>query len=125
MAGRGGRFVAAGYADPKPLIKVHGVPIIELVIRNVRPAIPHRFVFICQRDHAERFDLDRRLDAVAPGCVVIRLDGITEGAACTVLTAKAHIDGPDPLVIANSDQWVDVPIDPYLEAARAPGVDGL
>ena len=37
MAGRGSRFAAAGYDLPKPLIPVHGVPMIELVVHNVRP----------------------------------------------------------------------------------------
>ena len=51
MAGRGQRFVDAGYRVPKPLIPVHGVPMIRLVIANLMPRRPHRFIFICQREH--------------------------------------------------------------------------
>jgi len=49
MAGRGSRFQQVGYRDPKPLIPVLGKPMIERVIDNLRPAAPHRFIFICQR----------------------------------------------------------------------------
>lgn len=51
------------------------------------------------------------------------MDGLTEGAACSVLAAEALIANRDPLMIANSDQWVDVDIDSYLAAMA--GFDGL
>ena len=47
------------------------------------------------------------LRQAAPGCVIVPIDSVTEGAACTVLLAERAIDPDDPLVIANSDQWVD------------------
>jgi dTDP-glucose pyrophosphorylase len=122
MAGRGSRFADAGYADPKPLIPVNGKPMIKLVIENLRPRGPHRFVFICQRDHVKAYDLEPKLKAWAPGCEIVQLDGVTEGAACTVLTA-AHLIGDGPLMIANSDQYIDHPIDAYLAAME--GLDGL
>ena len=68
LAGHGSRFAKAGYSLPKPLIPVHGVPMIQLVIDNVRPSTPHRFVFVCQRAHLETYDLAERLEAWAPGC---------------------------------------------------------
>ena len=40
IAGRGSRFADAGYTLPKPLIPVHGIPMIEAVVRNVRPRAP-------------------------------------------------------------------------------------
>jgi NDP-sugar pyrophosphorylase family protein len=49
MAGRGSRFASAGYTSPKPLIPLHGTPMIELVIETIRPTMPHRFVFVGQR----------------------------------------------------------------------------
>ena len=49
---------------------------------------------------------------------IVPVDQVTEGAACTVLLAREFIDTDDPLMLANSDQWVDVDIDDYL------GVDG-
>ena len=125
MAGLGSRFANAGYTVPKPLIPVHGVPMIRLVIANIRPACAHRFIFICQQAHVGQFGLTEALGAWAPGCVVIGLDGVTEGAACTVLTARTHIDTDSPLMIANSDQYVDVSVDDYLAAMDGRNLDGL
>ena len=53
------------------------------------------------------------------------VDGITEGAACTVLLAEEVIDPDDVLVIANSDQWVDRTMDVHLAALRRDALDGL
>jgi NDP-sugar pyrophosphorylase family protein len=125
MAGRGSRFADAGYELPKPLIPVHGVPMIELVVANLRPRTPARFVFVCQREHLGRFDLERRLRQIAPGCGIVAIDGITEGAACTVLLAEHEIDPGAPLTIANSDQWVDTDIDRHFAVMRDEALDGL
>lgn len=125
MAGAGSRFAAAGYRDPKPIIPVHGIPMIKWVIENLKPKIPHRFIFICQKSHIESYDLTSKLCTWAPGCEVIGLDGMTEGAACTVLTARHFIDNDDPLMIANSDQYIDAPIDDYLLQIRVQRLNGL
>jgi dTDP-glucose pyrophosphorylase len=125
MAGRGSRFATAGFADPKPLIPLHGVPMIRLVIANLAPAVPHRFIFICQREHYVAYGLDRLLPQWTVDPQVILLDGVTEGAACTVLAARALIDNDDPLMIANSDQYVAASIDDYLNDMSERGLDGL
>jgi NDP-sugar pyrophosphorylase family protein len=125
MAGRGKRFADAGYASPKPLIPVHGRPMTEVVIENLRPACPHRFVFLILREHAEAFGFDRHLRAWAPGSEVRYVEHVTEGAACTVLLARDLIDTDDPLMIANCDQWVDVDVNDYLAAMDRDRADGL
>lgn len=123
MAGLGSRFAVAGYTVPKPLIPIHGRPMIRLVIENLRPSRPHRFVFICQRTHAERFELADKFAEWCPGSAMVLLDGVTEGAACTVLAARHLIADDQPLMIANSDQYVDTSIDAYLDAMD--GLDGM
>lgn len=115
MAGRGSRFANAGYDLPKPLIPVLGVPMIELVIANLRPSRPHRFHFLILRDHDGEYDLAARLSDWAPGCEVSYVDEVTEGAACTVLLAREAIDDDAPLMIANCDQYIDASIDAYLD----------
>ncbi len=125
MAGLGSRFAKAGYALPKPLIAVHGIPMIQLVIANITPARPHRFVFICQNSHIAEFDLRLKLASWAPGSETIGIDGVTEGAACTVLLARDVIASGDALMIANSDQFVDCSIDAYLADLDARALDGL
>lgn len=125
MAGRGSRFALAGFSDPKPFIQMAGVPMIELVINNLRPSREHRFIFVCQQEHLIRFNFRQRLEALAPGSKILGLADVTEGAACTVLQAAPFIDNDDPLMIANADQWVDVCIDDYLEHMDNRGTDGM
>lgn len=116
MAGRGSRFAEAGYEMPKPLIDVFGHPMIEYVTRNIRPECEHRFIYICQEEHLKKYGLADELRKMAPGCEIITIDHITEGAACTVLLAEKLIDNDDEMMIANSDQYVDTDINEYLSA---------
>ena len=52
------------------------------------------------------------------------IDGLTEGASCTVLCATL-INSPEPLMIANSDQYIDCSIDQYLEKMDSEDLDAL
>ena len=67
----------------------------------------------------------RRPRAAAPGCVIVPVERVTEGAACTVLLAREHINSDDPLMLANSDQWVDIDIDDYLASMDRQRADAL
>jgi dTDP-glucose pyrophosphorylase len=126
MAGRGSRFAAVGFTDPKPLIPLGGRPMIQWVIDNIRPQRPHRFLFLCLAEHLERYPaLKPRLESLCPGCVVIPVDRVTEGAACTVLLAREYINSDAPLMIANSDQFVELEVEAYLAQLDQPGVAGI
>jgi dTDP-glucose pyrophosphorylase len=125
MAGRGSRFHTAGYVLPKPLIPAHGRPMIELVIENLRPSQPHRFIFICQREHLAAHDLERILMNAGPDSLIIPIDHVTQGAACTVLLAKEVVNNDMPIMIANCDQYISCPIDDYLAAMQAGSYDGF
>jgi dTDP-glucose pyrophosphorylase len=125
MAGAGSRFSIAGYKDPKPLIPINGFPMIQVVIENLRPKIDHRFIFICQQEHINIYDLENKLNKWAPGSDIIGIKGITEGAACTVLKAQNLINNNDQLMIANSDQFIDVDINDYLNKLNINDLDGL
>ncbi len=125
MAGHGSRFSKAGYKNPKPLISVNGIPMIELVIDNLKPSKEHRFIFICQSEHLTNYPLRNLLEEKAPGCQIIETEQVTEGAACTVLLAKKIINCKDQLMIANCDQYVDVDINKYLAILDDQSVDGL
>lgn len=125
MAGLGSRFGCAGYSLPKPLLPVFGRPMIEVVVRNLSPKQPHRFIFICQRAHLLDYKLEYVLNDASPGCLIIPIDSITEGPACTVLLARIEIDNNDPLMIANCDQYVSVSIDNYLSRMTEENYDGF
>lgn len=126
MAGRGSRFADAGYTDPKPLIKVHGKPMIQVVVENLAPKADHRFIFICQNQHIRDYGLEEKLTAYAgPQTEIIGIDGITEGQVCTVLKARDLIDNDDPVMTANSDQYIDFDINDYLARMDGEALDGL
>jgi NDP-sugar pyrophosphorylase family protein len=125
MAGHGSRFKDAGYTTPKPFIPIHGKPMIELVIDNLTPQRQHRFIFICQQQHLDEYQLAERLQEYAPGCMIIALTEITDGAARTVLTAEHRINNHEPLMIANCDQWIDIDINDYLALHDQADLDGF
>ena len=104
MAGAGSRFEKAGFSFPKPLIEVKGDPMIAQVVRNLN--LQGKYIFLVQKAHYEKYDLQGMLSMIAPGCEIVQIDGVTEGAACTVLKAKEFIDNSEPLIISNSDQWI-------------------
>ncbi len=125
MAGRGSRFAEAGYKYPKPLIPVHGKPMIQVVVENLTPECEHCFIFICQNQHIQEYDLKNKLNSLAKNVEIIGIDGITEGQVCTVLKAKDLINNNEPLMTANSDQYIDFNINDYLADMNDRNLDGL
>lgn len=122
MAGAGSRFSAVGYTFPKPLIEVRGKPMIQVVVENLN--IEANYIFLVQKDHYEKYNLKYLLNLIAPGCKIVQVDGLTEGAACTTLLAKEHIDNDAPLVMANSDQFVEWNSNECMYAFSADSIDG-
>jgi len=122
MAGAGSRFSQAGYTFPKPLIEVRGKPMIQVVVDNLN--VDAHFIFIVQKEHYEKYNLKQLLNLITPGCDIIQVDGLTEGAACTTLLAKELIDNDRPLLMANSDQFVEWNSNECLYAFTADGIDG-
>ena len=122
MAGAGSRFSAAGYTFPKPLIDVNGKPMIQMVVENLN--IDANFVFVVQKEHREKYNLDTLLNLIAPNCKVVEVDGLTEGAACTALLAKEYIDSDAPLFFANSDQFVEWDSNEFFYKMNETDADG-
>ena len=122
MAGAGSRFEQAGYTFPKPLIDVRNKPMIQVVVENLN--IKANFIFIVQKSHREKYNLDTLLNLITPNCKVIEVDGITEGAACTALLAKEHINTDAPLFFANSDQFVEWDSNEFMYKMNETNADG-
>lgn len=122
MAGAGSRFAQAGYTFPKPLIEVRNKPMIQVVVENLN--IEANYIFLVQKEHYEKYNLKYLLNLIAPNCKIVQVDGITEGAACTTLLAKEFIDNDAPLVMANSDQFVEWNSNECMYAFSADAIDG-
>jgi dTDP-glucose pyrophosphorylase len=126
MAGEGSRFSSAGYKIPKPFLPIHGLEMISAVIQNLRPTSAHRFILLTRRGHDEYLSkVVQRESNNNSKIEIVFVDELTEGAACTVLLAREFIDNDDELMIANSDQWVDIDINEYLSVMHADEIDGL
>ena len=123
MAGAGSRFAQAGYTFPKPLIEVFQKPMIEVVLRglNIQDA---QYTFVVQKEHRAKYDLDNMLGRLVKNPNIIEVDGVTEGAACTTLLAKPFIDNDRPLLIVNSDQYVEWNSNEVMYNFASPHIDG-
>jgi len=122
MAGAGSRFEKAGYSFPKPLIDINGEPMIKLVTDNLN--MNANFIYIVQKKHREMYNLDTLLNLISNRCQIIEVDGITEGAACTTLLAKTLIDNDSPLIMANSDQFIEWDSNEFMYKMNENNCDG-
>jgi HAD superfamily hydrolase (TIGR01509 family) len=122
MAGAGSRFEQAGYTFPKPLIEVNGKPMIQVVVENLN--MDANYIYVVQKSHREKYNLDTMLNLITPGCKIVEVDGITEGAACTALLAKDFINSDSPLFFANSDQFVEWDSNEFMYKMQESNCDG-
>jgi HAD superfamily hydrolase (TIGR01509 family) len=122
MAGAGSRFEKAGYTFPKPLIDVRGKPMIQVVAENLN--IEATFTYVVQKEHRAKYNLDTLLNLITPNCNIVEVDGVTEGAACTTLLAKEFINNDEPLLMANSDQFVEWDSNEFMYKMNEQNVDG-
>ena len=122
MAGAGSRFEQAGYTFPKPLIDVNGEPMIKVVSENIN--MDANYIYIVQATHRQKYSLDILLNLISPNCTIIEVDGLTEGAACTTLLAKEIINNDQPLLIANSDQFIEWDSNEFMYKMNETNADG-
>ena len=123
MAGQGSRFAKAGYEKPKPFIDVDGKPMIVRVLENL--TYPNaRYVLIARKEHMEKeAELVKQIEKDF-NAIFIPIDELTEGTACTVLYARKYINNEEPLLIANSDQIVDMNIANFIDNCKDRNLDG-
>ena len=121
-AGAGSRFEQAGYTFPKPLIDVNGEPMIKVVSENLN--LDANFIYIVQKKHREKYNLNTLLNLITPNCIIVEVDGLTEGAACTTLLAKNFINNEQPLIMANSDQFIEWDSNEFMYKMNETEADG-
>lgn len=123
MAGLGSRFSNAGYSKPKPFIDVGGKTMIERVLDNLW--IPEaRFILLAKAEHILKYanyvsDIRKRYSAE-----FYPVNYLTQGTACTVMLARDLINNDTPLIVANSDQIVDIDFEHFLKNAQRRALDG-
>jgi len=108
MAGMGSRFKDAGYKKQKPMIDVLGRPMIQVVTDSI--GIKANYIFIARKQkdqESSNEDVEHVLGSLNLDHKMIMIDQITDGAARTVLLAEKYIDNDQPLLIVNSDQYIE------------------
>lgn len=123
MAGAGSRFAKAGYKKPKPFIDVLGKPMICHVLDNLD--MPYaKFILLARKEHYDNEPETIQWIKNNYNVEFVLIDKLTEGAACTVLHAHRLINNDVPLLIANSDQIVDMNITDYINDSNVRNLDG-
>ncbi len=122
MAGAGKRFEEMGYSFPKPLVDVDGKPMIQVVVDSLN--IDAKYIYVVQKEHYEKYNLKHLLNLISPNCEIIQIDEMTEGAACTTLLAEEYINNDEPLLMANSDQYLDWNSNEFMYSMIADDIDG-
>lgn len=125
MAGEGSRFAKEGYTFPKPLIDVRGKPMIQQVVENLD--FVSEYIFLVRKKHVEKYEglVDTLHRITNSSCKIVEVDGLTEGAACTALLAKEHIDVDEDLLIANSDQFIEYERQNFISLKNMTDVDAI
>lgn len=102
MAGLGERFAKAGYSDPKPLVSVGGVPMLQRVLDSL-PRLSQR-VIVCR----DALELPLRREKITGAKdKVVSLSAPTDGAVSTCLAARGQVDDEAPLLIAACDSALE------------------
>ena len=125
MAGLGSRFQTAGYTTPKPFLPVAGMPMFERVLQNVIPTGLHDCVAIHLILRQETVGLFREVSDRFRNLHLHTVPALTEGAACTVLTVEGIINTDAPLIIANSDQFLEWDITNFYRCLTHPDWHGV
>ena len=123
MAGLGSRFASVGYEKSKPFIDVDGKPMVVRVLDNLNYP-DAKYILIARKEHLEKEKLLVEQIEKEYNATFIGIDKLTEGTACTVLYARKYINNDLPLLIANSDQIVDVSIPDFINDCFNRHLDG-
>lgn len=124
IAGKSSFFNEQNSPFSKSLIEIKGKPMIELVINNLRTIDDNlEFVFLVNSEDCKKFHLNNILKLISPGCQVVKINGETKGALCSVLLGIEHITD-DELIICNGDQIIDCNFSEAINHYRNQDADG-
>jgi NDP-sugar pyrophosphorylase family protein len=126
MAGRGSRFHGSSHSQPKPLIPIHGFRMYEHVLANLVTSQVSRVIIVAQGSFALRKSLDEgHFGSLGVEVSLIEIDYFTEGPAETVALALKDLNPSLPLVVGNSDQYINADISKFYAAVEEPGNSGV
>lgn len=104
MAGTGARFVAAGYSEPKPLIRLSSDN--RMIIEHVLDMFQDpsdEFIFICNDRHLEDTKMKRILEDLRPGSTILTIPQHKLGPVHTLLPALPFIRPEEEVIVSYCD----------------------
>jgi NDP-sugar pyrophosphorylase family protein len=105
LAGRGKRFLDAGYKIPKPLIVVDGYPIIEHIVKNF--SNEDDFVFAINEEQEKETDIVGVLKKIVPRSEIITIPYKKEGPLYGLRSMESHIGDEEEVIVNYCDfSWV-------------------
>lgn len=122
MAGLGSRFIEAGFKNPKPFINIEKInkTIIETSLDSL--GIQGNFIFLVQEEHLENNGIGI-LNKYQGSSITVK--GLTEGACSTALLSKDKINNDTPLLIVNSDQYLEYNPFEFMYFCKNQNCDGV
>ncbi len=122
MSGLGSRFIEAGYKDPKPLIKVHGKPIIEWVVKMF--ASDDEFIFICRDEHIANTNLAVELKRIKPEGKIVTIKNHKRGPVYAVSKIFDTLKDDEPILISYCDYYMRWDYEGFKKAVLKGEIDG-
>lgn len=104
MAGRGSRFSGQGYAYPKPLIEICGKPFFFWATQSIVKFIDiQSLIFVILQEHAEKYDMDKRIKEYYPNAVIHIIPHVLNGAVLTCMEGAKEIHDAEPVLFNDCD----------------------
>ncbi len=123
-AGLGSRFRAIGNATPKPLIDISGLPMIAWVVGNFELYPEDEIWVISQKQDDLPVRLDEPFSKLGNKVHFIEIEGLTDGAATTLQIVLGQLPLHEPVICANSDQYVSANLKEFVDSVRSGLADG-
>ena len=125
MAGLGSRFVQEGYAIPKPILPIGNLRMIEVVLQNLTSRHVEKVVIVTKTEISAASSLPHLVSQYPFEVKIILIEETTEGPATTCVLAKNFLNMNNPLVIANSDQFLDIDMEFEYDRWNSSTTDGI
>jgi len=123
-AGLGTRFKNSSYDLPKPLISVHGVPMLSLAAMNLLTENITNLVIITRSEISDLPEFKKAIQLIPMNVTVKNIDHVTDGPADTVRLATNLLSPDEPVTVANCDQFIDFNATDYYSYFHANELDG-
>lgn len=125
MTGYGSRFVAAGYKELKPFIKVMNRPIIEWIVKRMFPG-EKEIIYVCRKEHTDTIDgMREKLMDICPSAKIFEVEPwIKKGPVYDVMRASEWIHEGEPVIINYCDFYMSWNWEKFKKQVMERGCDG-